>query len=85
MLLISINFTPKNSHSCLKNGTLCFPGTLLARDKSGLLSLQLRAATSIDCDTALTVNGHVAEVLDWNLLRLDEMTHDPMVAIVQII
>ena len=26
LLLISINFTPKTSHSCLKNGTLCFPG-----------------------------------------------------------
>ena len=26
LLLISVNFTPKTSHSCLKNGTLCFPG-----------------------------------------------------------
>ncbi len=26
LLLISINFTPKTSHSCLKNGTLGFPG-----------------------------------------------------------
>ena len=61
---------------------------MTSHDKSCLLSLQLRAATSIDCDTALTVNGHVAEVVDWNLPRLDEMTHDPMVglpAIVQII
>ena len=26
LLQISINFTPKTSHSCLKNGTPCFPG-----------------------------------------------------------
>ena len=26
LLLISISFTPKASHSCLKNDTLCFPG-----------------------------------------------------------
>ena len=26
LLLISINFTPKTSHSCLKKGTLGFPG-----------------------------------------------------------
>ena len=28
LLLISINFTPKTSHCCLKNGTLGVPGTI---------------------------------------------------------
>ena len=55
LLLISINFTPKTSHSCLKNGTLCFPGTWI--------SAFLLPHTSMAMSCHKSFVGHIHESL----------------------
>ena len=48
LLLISINFTPKTSHSCLKNGTLGFPGSGYRTDPLRIKLVDIFSHRSVD-------------------------------------